>query len=141
MGDGDELIREAARWGTIVPGFLVSDLERSVEVYVTLFGFTLDHAVSGRLAVLDHGGERLVLTQFRPDDPLVVAELSTPFGRGVTLDVRGDDPTPLYERLREEKYPILVPMEIAEFSDLGATYQRTSFVVADPDGYLLRFSD
>lgn len=141
MGDGDHMIKESGEWPGIVPGFWVSDLERSTNLYVNTFGFALGHAESGRLAVLTHGEGRLVLSQFDPDDPLVVAELTTPFGRGVTLTVRVPDPKAIYERLRDDKYPVSVPMEIAEYGDDGQRHQRASFVVADPDGYLLRFSD
>lgn len=141
LSDGDELIREAVGWAPIVPGLLVSNLDRSVEVYTGLFGLTLAHSEPPRLAVLEWGGGQIVLQQYVPDDPLVVAELTTPFGRGVTLDLRTSEPKPLYQRLRDEKWPIVVPMEIAEFAHGGESYTRSSFVVADPDGYLLRFTD
>ncbi len=141
LTDGDQLIKEAVGWASIVPGLLVSNLERSVDVYTRLFGLTLTHSEPPRLALLEWGTGQLVLQQYTPDDPLVVAELSTPFGRGVTLDLRLPEPKPLYERLRDEKWPIVVPMEIAELSLGDKCYTRTSFVVSDPDGYLLRFTD
>lgn len=141
LADGDELIKEAVGWAPIVPGLLVSNLERSVDVYTRLFGLTPTHSEPARLAVLEWGAGQIVLQQFQPDDPLVVAELTAPFGRGVTLDLRTPDPKPLYQRLRDEKWPIVVPMEIAEFTQGDRCYTRSSFVVADPDGYLLRFSD
>lgn len=141
MGDGDEIIKEARAWRALVPGLLVSDLDRSVDVYTALFGFTLEYSIPGRLAVVGLEGEQVTLTQYDPADPLVVAELVTPFGRGVTLNVRTPNPKPCYERLRDARYPIAAPMEVAEFDDLGERHQRTSFLVADPDGYLLRFSD
>ena len=139
MTDGDNLIKEAEAWSSIVPGLLVSDLARSVDVYTRLFGFELAHAEPDRLAVLTTGGDQLVLTQFHPEDPLVVAELTNPFGRGVTLHVRTADPAPINEALRAEKYPIVVPMEISELKSGDQTFTQTSFVVQDPDGYLLRF--
>lgn len=141
MSDGDQLIKEEDGWVSLVPELLVSDLQRSVDVYTGLFGFGLDHVAAERIAVLALGGEQLVLRQYRPDDPLVVAELTTPFGRGVTINVRTADPKVVYEALREKKFPLVVPMEISELEDGGERYTQTSFVVADPDGYLLRFSD
>lgn len=141
MSDGDQLIKEGQSWAIIVPALLVSSLERSVDVYTRLFGFELDHTEPERLAVVQLGGEQIVLNQYRPDDPMVVAELSTPFGRGVAIHVRTADPKPVYEALRAEKYPIYVPMELSEFTQGDQRYTLTSFVVQDPDGYLLRFSD
>lgn len=141
LTDGDQLIKEAVGWAAIVPGLMVSNLERSVDAYTRLFGLTLAHSEPPRLAVLEWGAGQIVLQQYAADDPLVVAEMAVPFGRGVTLDLRTADPKPLYQRLRDEKWPIVVPMGIAEFAHGGESYTRTSFVVADPDGYLLRFTD
>lgn len=141
MNDGDQLIKEAARWTSIVPGLLVSNLERSVDVYTRLFGLTLTHSDPPRVAVLEWESSQLILQQYEPGDPLVADELTAPFGRGLTLDLRTDDPKPVYQRLRDEKWPIVVPMEISELTHGGRQYSRTSFVTSDPDGYLLRFSD
>ena len=38
MQDGDELIK-TERWTSIVPELVVTNIDRSVEVYTTLFGF------------------------------------------------------------------------------------------------------
>lgn len=141
MSDGDPLIRQAESWARIVPGLLVSDIDASVDVYTRLFGFELAHAESGRLAELRIEGAQLLLTQFVADASLVGAELTNPFGRGLTLHVRLADPKALYESLRAEKYPIVVPMELSELSEGGERFTRASFVVADPDGYLINFSD
>ena len=139
MSDGDQLIRDAGAWAALVPGLVVSNLARSVDVYTRLLGFELGHSEPDRLAVCLHEGHQLILSQQPPED--AASTETVPLGRGVTLNVRCDDPKQIYERLRDEKYPIAIPMEIAEFSDGDARYTQSSFVVADPDGYLLRFSD
>jgi len=140
MSDGDRLIREAGDWAALVPGLLVSNLARSVDTYTRLFGFELGHVEPDRLAVCLHGGTQLILSQQPLEDAAVAGE-PLAFGRGVTLNVRCEDPKAVYERLRDEKYPIAVPMEIAELADGDRRYTQSSFVVADPDGYVLRFSD
>ena len=76
MSDGDQLIKEGQSWAIIVPALVVSSLERSVDVYTRLFGFVLDHTEPERFAVVQLGGGQIVLNQYRPDDPMVVAELS-----------------------------------------------------------------
>ena len=135
MPDGDPLIQETLSWAPIVPEFLVSDLAKSVDVYTNEFGFTRTHSEHGRLAVLALGAGQLVLRQAGPDDPPIEHT-------GLQLlHLRLADPRPLYERLRAAKFPIQTAMETSELRMGESTWTETSFVVADPDGYLLRFAD
>lgn len=141
MQDGDELIK-ADHWTAIVPELLVTDIDRSVDAYTTLFGFEAEHTRPG-LAVLTlpHSGAQIVLEQYDPESPLIVAELKNPLGRGVSLSIRVDDPAGVYQKLRSGKYPIMVPMQVAEYDEGDKTFTRSEFVVQDPDGYVLRFTD
>lgn len=138
MFDGDALIEQAARWPALVPGLLVADLERSVETYTRLFGFETVHTDLPRRAVLSISGAPVVLTQHMPDAD---DEPSAPLGKGVTLHLRVGDPKQLYESLRDERYPMAVPMEISEVEVDGERVQRAGFAVQDADGHVLSFSD
>lgn len=139
MADGDELIKEGEHWAVIVPSMFVTDLDRSIDVYTRLFGFESVHA-EPELAVLALAREQLVLRQLSLDAP-EVPELTAPFGRGITLNVRTEDPRGIYQRLRDDKYPIAVPMEMSELTEGEERYSRTTFTVEDPDGYRLQFTD
>ena len=140
MQDGDELIK-TERWTSIVPELVVTNIDRSVEVYTTLFGFEAEHTRPGLAVLKLPGGGQILLEQFDPKSPLIVSELKTPFGRGMSLTIRTEKPSALYEALRSAKHPIVVPMQVAEYEEDGDTYSRSEFVVQDPDGYLLRFTD
>lgn len=140
MSDGDQLIQAAESWAAIVPELVVSDLARSADVYTNLYGFALVLFEPGRRAVVAMEACQLVLKQFKQDAP-GAADLAMPFGRGLVIHVRTADPKPIYEVLRRDKQPIVVPMETAELSAGGVTITQTSFVAADPDGYQLRISD
>lgn len=137
MIDGDSLIDQAAEWPTLVPELQVSDLDRSVETYQRLFGFELEQSDPPRRAVMRISGAPVVLVQAesRPDADSAV------LGQGVTLNIRVEDPKRLYEGLREERYPMAVPMEISEYVRGDERVLRTGFAVQDADGHVLAFSD
>lgn len=62
-----------------------------------------------------------------------------PFGRGVNLQIQVSDVEAMHDRILREGIETIVPLEErwyrADEVELGAR----QFVVADPDGYLLRF--
>ncbi len=137
MTDGDKLIKPAETWATIVPEFLVHDVDASLAFYTDLLGFATEHHETGRAAVVSLGGEQLALLQEAGDADPAAATGS----RGVLLSIRTEDPKPTYERLRDAKYPIATPMEISELADGDARITKASFEIVDPDGYRLRFTD
>lgn len=139
MQDGDEFI--LAERASVVPELLVTDLERSVTAYTDEFGFEVEIARPGVAILRNSAGGQLILEQY-DSEATTPTELQTPFGRGVTLWIRVEHPGRLYQSLRGDKYPIVVPMQVAEYTDAdGETQSRSEFVIADPDGYLLRFTD
>jgi hypothetical protein len=63
-----------------------------------------------------------------------------PFGRGMNFEIITTDIEDLYARIQADNYPIHYPLEEKWYpmgNLLGGTKQ---FMVMDPDGYLLRFS-
>ncbi|WP_040162411.1 VOC family protein [Nigerium massiliense] len=141
LQDGDELIK-ADRWGSIVPELAVTDLDASVAFYTQMLGFQSETVRPG-LVVLSHEDTpiQFVLEQLDPNDPPSSAELAAPFGRGLTLSVRVAEPQKIYETLRAQHHPILVPMQVAEYDEGDQAYTRSEFAIQDPDGYVLRFTD
>lgn len=132
MPDGDPLILQANDWAPIVPELLVADLATSLDAYTRLFGFAVATEEPGRLVVLSLGAGQLLLRQ---------AETPEAPGRHPMLHLRVADPRPVYERLRAAKYPIVEPMGRSELRVGDVIWDEAAFVVADPDGHLLRFAD
>jgi len=65
--------------------------------------------------------------------------LERPFGRGVNLQIRVSDADGLLARLRVAGHRPLVDMEERWYRAGDRELGNRQFVVADPDGYLLRF--
>ncbi len=66
--------------------------------------------------------------------------LEPPLGRGVNLQIEVESLDPLIERLVSAEYPILIPPEENWYRVAHTLSGNREFLVQDPDGYLLRFS-
>ena len=125
----------------IVPELICSDLQRSLAFYARL-GFGVEYArPSERFALLTRpdGAARLMLEQSAPGDRLFPrARLEHPYGRGVNLEIEVDDVDAVL-RSADVLTFVLLPEERWYARGVDEVHVR-QFAVADPDGYVLRFS-
>ena len=70
-----------------------------------------------------------------------VGELSYPFGRGINLSMEVFSFELIYQRLKENSYPLFKDIMYNEYMVDDKKYVDCEFLVQDPDGYLLRFTD
>ena len=124
----------------LVPELDVTDLAVSLDFYVGAVGFGLTYdRPEERFAYLDLSGAHLMLLEAAgPGRRFRHAELIQPFGRGVNLQIRVADVDLVYERVRADSYQVLVPLEDRSYPINGKLLLQRQFVVADPDGYLVR---
>jgi hypothetical protein len=94
---------------------------------------------SADFAYLNFEGAQLMLEEFHPE-AWNVAELEKPYGRGINLQIECSDTSQLRDGLASSDYPLYRDVEDA-WRDTGDTLSGArEFLVQDPDGYLLRFS-
>jgi lincosamide nucleotidyltransferase A/C/D/E len=126
----------------IVPEFYCSDFERSLAFYIEVIGFqVLYERRAERFAYLDLDGAQLMIEQtVDRHRTLVTAELSHPFGRGVNLQIPVRDVDLLLANVAGAGGPIVLPLEERWYRRDDVELGVRQFVCADPDGYLLRFS-
>ena len=93
-----------------------------------------------RYAFLDLHGINLMLEEaagrgrrFR------TAALEYPYGRGVNFQIGVTNVDALYDRVLEAQLDPVIPIEERWYRRDGLELGNRQFVVADPDGYLLRF--
>jgi len=127
-------------WAALVPELDVSDLPHSLDIYTRLFGFTVNYTRPG-FAYLSLGRVQWMLSQIRPGGPWQTGALEYPLGRGINFQIGVPDVEALHARLQAEAYPIFVPMKTSVYSEGRTEHRQREFLVLDPDGYLLRFTD
>ncbi len=128
----------------LIPELDVSDLERSVEFYTKVLGCTvLYERPDERFVMLDFAGAQLMLEEANgPGRRFRTAPLEKPYGRGVNFQILVADLETLYKNVLAVNAEIIVPMEERWYRRCEIELGNRQFVVADPDGYLLRlFND
>jgi len=116
----------------VAPEFFVHDLERSLRFYRDELGFRIvrqerDFAI---VALAD----AYVLLAFPEDEPRLKRWLTSgPRGVGVNVRLMVDDVDAMYERASAAGCPI-----VRAIGDRD--YGLRDFMIADPDGYVLRFA-
>ncbi|ANE43699.1 bleomycin resistance protein [Deinococcus puniceus] len=125
---------------TIVPELYVSDLTRSLAFYTYVIGFGVRYTRPvERFVYLELGGAELMLEQpTLPERTFLAGELVFPYGRGINLSVPVPDVDAVYGRVKQANASILLPIEERWYRQDGQEAGNRQFVVADPDGYLLR---
>lgn len=125
----------------LVPELDVSDLDVSLRFYVGVVGFAvLFTRPDERFAYLTREGAELMLEEASgPGRRFRTAPLEKPFGRGVNFQIKVSSIAPLYDAVRAAGHEPLIALEERWYAQSDGSAGNRQFVVADPDGYLLRF--
>ena len=125
----------------LIPELEVLDLDRSLTFYTGIIGFTVHYArPEERFALLELEGANLMLEEAAgPGRRFHTAPLEHPFGRGVNFQIQVTNVDDLHARVLAAQAHVVLPMEERWYRRSDHEVGNRQFVVADPDGYLLRF--
>lgn len=126
----------------LIPEFAVSDWQDSRRFYTDLLGFTELYARPEEgFSMLALGAAQVMIGQLDLgrtfDDGHAPTE--RPFGRGVNLQIRAPDLDAIVARLAAAETALYLPLEERWYRRDDVELGNRQCVVADPDGYLLRF--
>lgn len=128
----------------IVPELSVTDWRASRAFYTGLLGFSVRYERPEEgFCYLERDGAELMLDQIgvgRDFDP-GLAQAPRPLGRGVNLQIEVGAIAPLLHALAGAGHPLILPPEDRWYRRDDEQLGNRQFVVADPDGYLLRFHE
>lgn len=141
--------RSARRTGPrprMVPELVVDDLAASLSFWIGILGFRVlyERPESG-FAYLEREGVEIMLEQ-RGMGPVErrgiwdTGPLERPFGRGINFEITVDNLSTLREALEAAQYPLFAGSEERWYRAGDNEIGVFQFLVTDPDGYLLRFS-
>lgn len=133
--------RGGAVTAPLVPELDVEDLAASLAFYVGVLGFKVRYdRPEEAFAYLERDGAELMLEAAAgPGRRFRTAPLERPFGRGVNFQIVCRDVDVLAERATEVGAEVIVALESRWYRAGSIERGNRQFVVADPDGYLLRF--
>ncbi|AUH32503.1 bleomycin resistance protein [Paracoccus tegillarcae] len=127
---------------TIVAEIKVSDFARSLDFYTRILPFAVAYSRPEQgFAYLTLGNSALMLDQLGLGRNFEEARgpMQPPFGRGLNLQIELDEVAPVLARLKADGLELFLPLEDRWYRRNDEDVGNRQFVVADPDGYLLRF--
>ena len=82
-----------------------------------------------------------MLQEISNNDKWQIAPLSYPFGNGINFQLEVTNITQIYNNLKANNYKITFEIEENWYRQNNKLLGNKEFLVQDPDGYLLRFSE
>lgn len=124
----------------LVPELMVTDLNASLEFWVSWVGFTVAYQrLEEGFAYLDLNGAQVMLEQIDTRaNQWQTAALDLPLGRGMNLQIDVAAVGPVIERLDAVAYPVFTPCKDVWYRAGEVEVGQREFLVQDPDGYLVR---
>ena len=125
----------------IIPELSVTNLEKSLSFYKTV-GFKIEYErPENKFAFLSMGEIQLMIQEISENDKWDIAPLSYPFGNGINFQLEVNSVEYIYNLLKKENYKITFEIEENWYRQDNKLLGNKEFLVQDPDGYLLRFSE
>jgi catechol 2,3-dioxygenase-like lactoylglutathione lyase family enzyme len=125
----------------LVPELSVSDWQKSRDFYRELLGFDVSYERPEEgFAYLRLGSAAVMIDQIGVGRDFAATDAAPdyPFGRGLNLQIRVPSVPAILDRLRLAGIALIVEPEDKWYRRNDDEVGNRQFVVADPDGYLLR---
>ncbi len=124
----------------IIPELSVTNLESSLKFYKTV-GFKIEYErPENKFAFICLKHAQFMLQEISTNDKWDVGELTHPFGNGVNFQIEVKNVDKIYNNIKDANYKIAFDMEENWYRQDDKLLGNKEFLVQDPDGYLLRFS-
>ena len=128
-------------WNANIPELSVTDLNESLNFYKTL-GFKIEYErTENKFVFIGLGEIQFMLQEISDKDKWTVSPLVYPFGNGINFQLEVDNLDKIYNNLKDKNYKIAFDIEENWYRQDDKLLGNKEFLVQDPDGYLLRFSE
>lgn len=129
------------KFNVLIPELSVKNIENTKQFYISILGFKLEYErINEKFMFLSYGESQFMFEEIHSDG-WNVGSLEYPLGRGINFSIVCSGVEQLYEVVKNAK--IKIYRELKEMTYLYDENQKNQkeFLIQDPDGYLLRFTD
>lgn len=129
------------KFNKLIPELSVSNLNKSLEFYKCI-GFKIEYErPENKFAFLSLGEIQFMIQEISDKDKWDIAPLNYPFGNGINFQLEVTNVELIYNNLESNNYKIAFEIEENWYRQDDKLLGNKEFLVQDPDGYLLRFSE
>jgi catechol 2,3-dioxygenase-like lactoylglutathione lyase family enzyme len=128
------------KFNALIPELSVKDIEKSKWFYIEILGFKLEYErKNDKFAFLSFDEAQIMLEEM--NGYWNTGKLEYPFGRGINFQIIADNIQPIIDRLIQNEIHLFREPAVNEYKTNETVFKEKEFLVQDPDGYLLRFSE
>jgi len=128
-------------WNKIIPELSVTNLENSLKFYKTI-GFKIEYdRPENKFAFISLNEIQFMLQELTQNDKWNLSPLVYPFGNGINFQLEVSNLDEIYNNLKNSNYKITFDIEENWYRQDNKLLGCREFLIQDPDGYLLRFSE
>ena len=128
------------KFNSLIPELTVLDIKRTKHFYVDVLNFKIEYErPEDRFVFLSFENNQMMFEQ--ENGHWSVGVLEYPFGRGVNFAMTISDVEGLYKRILNFNIKPFRELKLSNYRNGDEYIVQKEFLVQDPDGYLLRFTD
>jgi catechol 2,3-dioxygenase-like lactoylglutathione lyase family enzyme len=125
------------KFNKLIPELSVSNFQKSLEFYTKILGFKVEYSRK-KFAFLSLQGSQIMIEEI--NNHWKTGELKYPFGRGINFQIEINDINPILKSLRKNNHTLFRNPQVKWYRKVNILLGCREFLIQDPDGYLLRFS-
>ena len=130
----------ALKFNSLIPELTVRNIEASRKFYVDILGFRIEYErPENKFIFLSLEGSQIMLEQ--ENGHWNTGSLDYPYGRGINLEMTVSDTESMYRNIIEKGIKPFRELSTDRYDCNGTDIVQKQFLIQDPDGYLLRFTD
>ena len=125
----------------LIPELTVFNIEETKDFYLNILGFKLEYErIEDNFIFVSFESSQFMFEQLH-DDGWNIGELEYPLGRGINFSIEVKDIDTLYDKVISHNITPFRKIMISNYKVGDKICQQKEFLIQDPSGYLLRFTD
>ncbi|RDY22640.1 VOC family protein [Romboutsia maritimum] len=129
------------RFNKLIPELTVFNIEETRNFYLNILGFKLEY---------DRGEDNFIFVSFENsqfmfeqlhDDGWNIGKMEYPLGRGINFSIEVKDIDSLYDKVTSYNVTPFRKLMSSDYKVGDKIIEQKEFLIQDPNGYLLRFTD
>ncbi len=130
------------KFNKLIPELSVSNLNESLKFYVNSIGFKIEYQrPENKFVFISYQGTQFMLQELEENEKWSIGELTHPYGNGVNFQIEVSNVEKIHDALKTSGYKIAFDIEENWYRQDNKLLGNKEFLIQDPDGYLLRFSE
>ena len=126
------------RFNKLIPELTVTNIEKSRIFYENLGFKIMYERKEDKFIFLELNQNQIMIQE--DNDVWETGPLEYPFGRGINISMEVKDVEIIKQNLLKKNYPLFQDIKESIYRVNEKEYIDKEFLVQDPDGYLLRFT-